>query len=332
MKTRRKFIGKLAAGVVSAYSLPAYNLIANPMQSEHMSKMEVKKKINIGIIGAENSHTRGYGKLFNIDKQFPGVEVKYVWGETEEFAKDAMERGGIPNMVKDPNEMLGKIDALIVDHRHAKYHLDPALPFVEAGIPSFIDKPFCYRADEGLDFLRIAREKGTPVSSYSGVAHSYGALDMKEQVAEMGDINHVVWYGPVDIESKWGGIFFYGVHIIQPMMVIFGEDIDRVRVSRNGKNATASIAYQNGMMITLILIDKFYGWKTVIELDKGLFELKSRVEEPDPPKHYVDMVEMFKTGKEPRDHQRILNCVSVLEALERSVITQKWEKVNYLII
>ena len=40
-------------------------------------------------------------------------------------------------MVKDPKEMLGKIDALIVDHRHAKYHLEPAIPFVKAGIPYF---------------------------------------------------------------------------------------------------------------------------------------------------------------------------------------------------
>ena len=41
--------------------------------------------------------------------------------------------------------MLGKIDALIVDHRHAKFHLEAATPFVKAGIPTFVDKPFCYR-------------------------------------------------------------------------------------------------------------------------------------------------------------------------------------------
>jgi len=85
--------------------------------------------IRIGIIGAENSHTIGYGKLFNIEKRFPGIEVKYVWGETDEFAVRAMEKGNIPNKVSDPAEMLGKIDALIVDHRHAKYHLEAAAPF-----------------------------------------------------------------------------------------------------------------------------------------------------------------------------------------------------------
>ena len=104
------------------------------------------KDIRIGIIGAENSHTIGFGKIFNVEKKFPGVEVKYVWGETDEFASNAAEKGNIPNIVKDPREMLGEIDALIVDHRHPKYHLGAASPFIKEGIPTFIDKPFCYRA------------------------------------------------------------------------------------------------------------------------------------------------------------------------------------------
>ena len=62
----------------------------------------------------------------------------------------------------------------------------------------------------------------------------------------------------------------------------------------------------------------------------GLIELKSRVAETDPPKNYVDMVEMFRTGKEPRSHQSILNCVCVLEALEKSADTEKWTAVEYL--
>jgi len=332
MDKRRKFIGKLGTGIISALALPATDLFANSKIKNIRASTNKKKNIRIGIIGAENSHARGYGKLFNIDKKFPGMEVMYIWGETKEFAKDAMERGGIPNMVEDQMEMLGKIDALIVDHRHAKYHLDAALPFVEEGIPTFIDKPFCYRASNGLEFLKIAREKGTPVSSFSSLAQSDGTFDMKKQIDAMDGINHVVCYGPVDVESEYGGIFFYGVHMVQQMINIFGENIDRVRISRNNKNTTASIAYQSGMMVTLIFINKFYGWETYIEQDKGLIQLKSRVEEPDPPRHYVDMVEMFRSGKEPRSYQSILNCVSVLEALERSVANQKWEAVKFVSI
>ena len=175
MTSRRNFLKKTGAGALAALSLNTNVFAAAP---------QADKKIRIGIIGAENSHTIGYGRTFNIEKKFPGVEVLYVWGETDEFAKNSAEKGAIPNIVKDPREMLGKIDALIVDHRHAKYHLEPALPFVKAGIPAFIDKPFCFRVSEGKEFLKAAREAGTPVSSYSTGSHSIETLDIAEQIKE----------------------------------------------------------------------------------------------------------------------------------------------------
>ena len=222
--------------------------------------------------------------------------------------------------------MLGKIDALIVDHRHAKYHLEAATPFIKEGIPTFIDKPFCYRAAEGKEFLELAREHGTPVTSYSSIAQSAATFDMKRQVSSMGKINQVVRYGPVDMDSKYGGIFFYGVHIVQPLMYMFGEDIEGVRVTREGPNGSANLVYKNGLFATLIFKNA-YGWETFVETEEEFMELESFVEESDPALCYTDMVEMFRTGKEPRTHESILNCVRVLEALEKSVASQNWEEV-----
>lgn len=320
MNSRRSFLKTVGTTTVlgSAFAASAF---------EVGSAREDPKTIRIGIIGAENSHTVGYGKMFNVDKQFPGVSVEYVWGETEEFAKTAMEKGGIPAMVKDPKEMLGKIDALIVDHRHPKYHLEAATPFVKAKVPTFIDKPFCYRVDEGKKFLEMARRIGTPVSSYSTIAHSTETLDIRTQLETAGDIHHVVSYGPVDINSKWGGVFFYGVHLVEPLMYIFGEDIQKVRVTRNGDNATADLAFGNGMLATLIFLNQVYKFDIYAETKDGIVQLKSREEAKEPEKAYVDMVEMFRTGKEPRSHESILKGMAVLEALEKSVSSQNWERV-----
>jgi predicted dehydrogenase len=108
--------------------------------------------------------------MFNIDKKFPAAEIKYVWGETDEFARNVAAKGNIPNIAKDPKEMLGKIDALIVDHRHAKYHLEAATPFIKEGIPTFVDKPFCYRAEEGKEFLVLeALEKSVTSQKWEDV-------------------------------------------------------------------------------------------------------------------------------------------------------------------
>ena len=285
------------------------------------------KPLRIGIIGAENSHTIGFGRMFNTEKKFPAAEVKYVWGETDAFARNAAEKGNIPHIVKDPEEMLGNIDALIVDHRHAQYHLRAATPFIKEGIPTFIDKPFCYRADEGEEFLELARKHGTPVTSYSTIAHSASTFDIKEQAGSMGTINQVVRSGPVEMDSEYGGIFFYGVHIVQPLMYMFGEQIEGVRVTRKGQTGCAHLVYKNGLFVTLILKNIASGWETFVETKDGLIELKSRVEESDPAMCYTDMVDMFRTGREPRSHASILNCVRVLEALEKSVENQKWEEV-----
>ncbi len=284
--------------------------------------------ITIGIIGAENSHTRGFGKLFNIDKKFPGVEVKYVWGETEAFAKDAMERGSIPMMVKDPLEMLSKIDALIVDHRHGKYHLAAARPFVEEGIPSFIDKPFCYRLDEGMEFLAMARSKGTPVTSYSSIGHHYDTFNIKEQVASLSEIRQVIMFGPLDLSSEYGGVFFYGAHMVQPLMNIFGEDIKKVRITKTEHRAGANLVYSNGMLASFVFTPKNYEWRTFVETDKGLTELKPTEKREGVSKADADMVEMFRTGIEPRSHESILRGVAILEALEKSVKSDQWEEVE----
>ncbi|WP_149274302.1 Gfo/Idh/MocA family protein [Pareuzebyella sediminis] len=324
--SRRNFITVLGQGAAfSTLALPSALRAASPWVSKERKIVEPFK---IGIIGAENSHTAGFGKLFNIEKAFPGMEVRYVWGETEAFAKAAMEKGHIPKRVDDPSEMLGKIDGLIVDHRHGKFHLEPAIPFIKAGIPTFIDKPFCYRAAEGKTFLEIARKQGTPVTSYSSIAQSYETFAQKEKLKSMGGINQVVRSGPVELNSEYGGIFFYGAHIVQPLLYLFGDQVEKVQVQQNGKNSSASLVFSDGMLATLVFTTKKYGWQTFVETEEGMVELTADVPEKNPAKNYVDMVEMFKTGKEPRSHESIIHGVAVLEALEKSVASGQWEQVT----
>ncbi len=325
MKNRRSFLANVGKGV--AFSSLALSLPA-PVFSQ--IKGAAKNKI-VGVIGAENSHTQHFGLMFNEHKQFPGWEAKYVWGETEEFAQRAKEKGKIPIIVKDPMEMMGKIDALIVDHRNGDQHLSAAEPFVKAGVPTFIDKPFCFSSVAAKEFLEMAKKAGTPVASYSSIAHNYATDDMRKQLDEMEDINQITCYGKADINSIYGGIYFYGVHMVEPLIYLFDERVVSARVNKNEEdnlNSTASLVFENGMMATLIITSKKYGWQTFIETKEGVVELKSRVEKVDPDKNYVDMVTMFSTGKEPRTHESIIHGIAILEALHKSVISGNWESVT----
>lgn len=319
MKSRRKFIQELSGGLTAT--------LAAASITHADSLPQPTKPIRIGIIGAENSHTITYGQIFNRDRKFPGCEVVGVWGETPAFAKNAAEKGHIPLIVKDPAEFKGKIDALIVDHRHAKYHLDAARPFVEAGIPTFIDKPFCYRVSEGRSFLAMARARKTPVSSFSTVARGAIINDLKAQVKAMTGIQHVISCGHCDVDSPYGGVFFYGVHQVQKLMEVFGENVTRVRVTRKEADASATLVFASGLQATLVLAKGRPPFELAVVTDKGLTKLESKVTE-DALEPYREVVQLFREGKEPRSHESLLKEVSILEAMEKSVTSDRWETVE----
>ncbi len=315
MKSRREFMQELSGGLTATFA------------ASSITRAQTAKPLRIGIIGAENSHTIAYGEIFNRDRKFPGCEVIGVWGETPEFAKNAAEKGHIPLIVKDPAEFKGKIDALIVDHRHAKYHLEAARPFVEAGIPTFIDKPFCYRVSEGRSFLAMARARKTPVSSFSTAARGVAINDLKAQVKALTGIQHVISCGHCDVDSPYGGVFFYGIHQVQKLMEVFGENVVRARVARKEGDASATLVFASGLQATLILAKGRPPFELAVVTDKGLNKLESKVVE-DPLEPYREVVQLFREGKEPRSHESLLQEVAILEAMERSVISDRWETVE----
>lgn len=285
--------------------------------------------MRIGIIGAENSHTVAIAKIINVDKLIKGFTIDYVWGETKAFAEKAAADGKIPNIVAKTDQMLGKIDALVVDHRHPKYHLEPAIPYIKAGIPTFIDKPFCYRVKEGKTFLELAKKHKTPVTSFSIIPDQQSFKDFcKSLKKEAGTVLAGSSYGPCDIKSKWGGIFFYGIHQVEMILKAFGYNISKVLVVQNGNGSTGQLIYDDGKIVTMDLIKK--GCHTFGISAVGT---KKIIKEPivmDKLQYLSGMkrfTKMFKTGQEPEIYDEMLKPVAILEAMEKSIKSKNIEKV-----
>ena len=285
--------------------------------------------MKIGIIGAENTHSAAISHTINVNKAVRGFTVDYLWGETEEFARKTAEKGQIPNIVKSPRAMLGKIDALIVDHRHARYHLPAALPFLKAGIPVFVDKPFCYRSAEGRKFLSLARRKGVAVTSFSSLPFQQDFAALRQKVTELGGVVGAASFGPCDLDSQHGGVFFYGIHQVEMVLEICGYDVVAVQVTRHGGNGIGQLFYKSGMTVPIHFLK---GWKgrfsmTVIGPEGSHHQALGHDKDP-----YLAGIRkftgMFKTGRPPRPYDEILKPVQVLEALERSVKTGRIEKVR----
>ena len=284
--------------------------------------------MKIGIIGAENSHTAAIAKVINVDKLVKGFTVDYVWGETAEDAKKAAKAGQIPNIVEKPREMLGKIDALIVDHRHPRFHLRAALPFVKAGIPTFIDKPFCFRSEEGVEFLKLAKKHGAPVTSFSILIHQRSFLNFVKKLETVGDVLAGETWGPCDLKSQWGGIFFYGIHQVDTVLKAFGYNVKKVLVVKNGNGATGQLMYPDGKIVTMNLIKEGKPGFGIgaIGTEKSIHQpvVMDKVQYLTGVKTFC---KMFKTGEEPESAEEMLMPVKVLDALKRSVTSGNVEKV-----
>ena len=323
MAKRRQFIREVGLGALSSLALASTITKAAP--AAEGPDPGSGKKVRIGIIGAENSHSVNLGQVFNVGKKFPGVEVVAIWGETDEFAKISAEKGSIPKIVKKQEELLGLIDALIIDHRHPKYHAAAAVPFVEAGIPTFVDKPFCYRVEEGRALLELAEKRRTPITSLSSVGYGPEVDDLAGQIPALDQIISVVVTGPSDIKSKYGGIFFYGIHTVERLFKLFGDEVESVRATRNGPRCTFEFKFANGNLATYVPAG---GWNVYCALKEkeGLTEIKPRVKlEDDALYMYSAIVKMFQNGVEPRTHESILKPIAALEAMERSVYSEEWE-------
>lgn len=277
--------------------------------------------LKVGMVGAENSHTAAIARVLNVDKAIRGVLATHVWGETKAFARAAAEKGQIPTIVPRAEEMIGEVDAIVVDHRHGKFHLPAARPFLETKTPMFIDKPFCYRRAEGRRFLARARELGVPVCSFSTLPKQSTFAQLKKDVARLGEIHTVVSTGPCDIKSKWGGIFFYGIHQVDMILRLTGYDFSRVQIVKGtGRNHAAHILFRSGKVATMNLVGEGRpGFHLSVIGEKGRVDAPITMDESPYLAGVKDFVKMFKTGKTDETEETMLGPVAVLESLEKSV-------------
>jgi len=278
--------------------------------------------MRIGIVGAENSHTIAIAKTLNLEKAVPGFEVTHVWGETTESAAKAAEAGGIPRIVDDPKDMIGAIEGAVVDHRHAKYHLPAVRPLVEAGIPVFVDKPFCMELSEGIEFVRFARQRGVPVTSYSVLPLQKSVHEFGEAMGKLGNLRSFVTAGPADIDSEYGGIFFYGIHQVDLMLSLVAACPVSVSTTRQGESGVATIAFDSGAFGVLhCLKDWSGGFLATAYGDSGVHHSPMSFDENAYLEGIRTFCRMFETRKEPFSPSAYLRPVAVLTSMQKSFDT-----------
>lgn len=285
----------------------------------------------IGIIGSENSHAMQIGKLLNVDKKIPGARAVAIWGETQKLAETRSRETGIPTIVRDPREMLGHVDGVMADHRHGKFHLPAVWPFLRAGIPMFVDKPFCCRLAEGKRFLREAKAKNATVISFSTLKLTRDWTQFKRDAKKLGRPLAVTGWGPCDIkgQKRYGGVFFYGCHQIQMLLDAFGKDVAEVKATMSGRNAVATLRFKSGLLATeFFMAEGKYAFEVCAKFERGTIYREIRSDADPYLKGTKLWVKALRTGKVPFTCEDMLAPVAVLEAIEKSLATGKTARVG----
>lgn len=286
--------------------------------------------LRMGIIGAENSHAAAIATLINVEHRIPDIAVTHLWGETRAFAQPTAEKGQISTIVRKTTDMLGQVDCVMIDHRDGKYHLPAAEPFIQAGIPCFIDKPLSTSTREAKRFLALARAKGVAVTSFSAISQQSSIAPLKATLAGLGALRAVHFAGPGNYRGKYGGIFFYAIHQVDLMVELFGTGVKTVEATTTGTLCTLVCQYPEFNATITVSANGTPGWYVTAIGEQTTHHDAVAMDDSSYLPGTQRFVEMFRTGVAPYDAARLLAPVAILEAAAKSIATKQRVKLASL--
>jgi predicted dehydrogenase len=228
--------------------------------------------IKLGIIGMSpgNAHPSSWSAIIN--GKFDGDEISklgfpavanYLWAnqatlglstakvthiltQDKQLSEQISRSGAIENVVSTHQEMIDAVDAVILGRDDAENHVEMAKPFIDAGIPIFIDKPLCNNKKD-LDYFAAEIAKGRFIMSCSSMRYANECMTAKTELPSLGKIELITAVGKKD----W---LKYGVHMLEAIFSIM-DDPKPLSVINVGKEdgAIVKIEFEGGLQATVHL-------------------------------------------------------------------------------
>ncbi len=287
--------------------------------------------IKLGILDFDTSHCVEFTKRLNQigdDKEQFVEGAKIVIGcagesklspERIKGFTEQMTKFGVP-LVDKPADMIGKVDGMLIEAVDGTVHYERAKPFLEAGIPCFIDKPYACSLDDAKKMAELAAKKKLPIFSSSSLRY---APEVVEYVADAkhGKVAGCITYGPAslsEIPERNAGLFHYGIHAVEVLYTLMGPGCKRVTCTVEKDVDVATGTWSDGRVASVRGTRKpASGFGFTAFAEKGVHaatvgtkfiyrELLKKV------------VEMFKTGKSPLDIAETIEIVAFIEAANKS--------------
>ena len=264
--------------------------------------------MKIGLIGAENSHSRHFCEVINKAKKCGDAVITYLYGEDDkEEAKRLCDDFGIIACSSE-DEVIEKSDAVVVTYRKGSAHYQPVIKALKAGKPVFNDKPFTTNLNEAKEIIALAKESGVLLTGGSSLKYIPVLEEIKKSIVP--GSTAVISFS-ADPASEYEGYWFYGIHAVETCLTLFGLDFVSVQ-SFDNNVAVTNIAYSDklcvlatapktkGLMISVSNAGKTVCYNVSMDSDKGAPE---------------EFVEMVRSGKAPRDYIYYVKAVEIISKI-----------------
>ena len=285
--------------------------------------------IKIGLIGTQSMHAWAFAQVCNCPDgegnfRIPGARVTAAFAvdDTPEHLQVTLEKGNIPESVSSLEEMYDRCNAFMILQRNGGDHLKYAAEIIKRGYPVFIDKPVCCSAEDIHVLQTLAENNNAIICGGSGLKHAKQIVELKKKLEDgaFGQIKGATINHSADIESPYGGIFFYLPHAVEMMLELFGYDPVSVRttvLSRN--NFTVCVKYNdyivnlaiNGSAPTFVVVNAKNS--QVVQVDESDIFVESM-------KYFVDAIQ---NEQKTRDTYKLTRHVAVILAVNESIKTNQ---------
>ena len=237
---RRSFLR--TAAIAGAASLTG----VSPSKAEAAAP-NAGRKLKIGAIGVGDYSFWAYswGDILStrgipVNKSTLGtgilnMEVSHVWDKDPDVARTFADKVGA-EPVGRYDGMVGKVDGVAFGgYYEVPWQHRLARPYIEAGIPTYLSRPFAYSLRDIDSLLECAAKHGTPIMATDIYEHLYGVETIKGSLGRIGEIQCV--HGTC-LTHDYAALF----HTQFMILKIFGFDVGKVSVVTDDPNNSAYLA------------------------------------------------------------------------------------------
>jgi predicted dehydrogenase len=280
--------------------------------------------LRLGLVGVNTSHADAFSRIFNGDDttepQIANARITHLWGNDLARNEELQKKHRIETLVTDPNEMIGTIDGVLIidDTGGGATHLDLARPFIEKGVPTFIDKPMTVNYEDAVTLFELAAQHNTLLTSSSALRFPVEFDEAKQaELDAIGKISSIVSVGP----GEW---FYYGIHAVELLGTVSGVGATSVLRIPYEKKDVAIIEYGDGpIAVVETLRDAVYTFHLTVYGEKGWVSIEAKDMRGFYRKQMESIVSMIETGKVPVSAEQTLEVHAILHAGTKSGETGK---------